>query len=371
MTAGRPAAAAGRRKRHILLNWKALVGIGISVLLLYLTFRRMDLAEVWLNLRGVNVPLFLLSAAAATSVFWIRAWRWRGILEPVASVPFRSRFAAVTIGFMGNNLLPARIGEFLRAYALSRLEPVPIVASFASLVIERLFDGVIVIALLFIAMSLPGFPEVAVGAGAAYTGYARAAAVVVAAVIVLLFGLVFMPVRAVALVERIVVIFPRSIRRPIVDACAAFLTGVAILRNPVLLIRATGWSVVLWVVNAVGFWIAFHAFGLDLPFTAALFFQSAIALAVSVPSGPAFVGVYHGAAVFVLANMWGASAAAAGAFAVGFHLAGFFPVTFIGLYFAWRMGLSIGEVRASEEVVEDAVESGIADTDRRPGRSSS
>jgi glycosyltransferase 2 family protein len=368
MTVRRPAAAAGRRKRHVLLNWKALLGIAISALLLYLTFRRMDLTEVWLNLRGVDVPLFLLSAVAATSVFWIRAWRWRGILEPVAIVPFRSRFAAVTIGFMGNNLLPARIGEFLRAYSLSRMEPVPIVASFASLVIERLFDGVIVIALLFIAMSLPGFPTVAVGAGMAYAGYARAAAVVVAMVILLLLGLVFMPVRAVALVERIVVVFPRSIRRPIVDACEAFLTGVAILRNPILLIRATGWSIALWVVNAVGFWIAFQAFGLDLPFTAALFFQSAIALAVSVPSGPAFVGVYHGAAVFVLVNMWGASAAAAGAFAVGFHLAGFFPVTFMGLYFAWRMGLSIGEVRASEEVVEDAVESGMAGSDRQPGR---
>jgi glycosyltransferase 2 family protein len=346
----------------MLLDWKALLGIAISAVLLYVTFRRMDLAEVWMNLRGVNVPLFLLSAVAATSVFWIRAWRWRGILEPVATVPFRSRFAAVTIGFMGNNLLPARIGEFLRAYSLSRMEPVPIVASFASLVIERLFDGVVVIALLFIAMSLPDFPSVAVGAGSAYAGYARAAAVMVGIVIALLLGLVFMPERAVALVERIVVIFPRSFRRPIVDACRAFLTGVAILRSPLLLIRASGWSVVLWLVNALGFWIAFHAFGLDLPFTAALFFQSAIALAVSVPSGPAFVGVYHGAAVFVLANMWGASTAAAGAFAVGFHLAGFFPVTFMGLYFAWRMGLSFGEVRASEEVVEDAVESGLIES---------
>jgi glycosyltransferase 2 family protein len=356
MSDGTPAAPGGGRKRHLLLDWKAVVGLGISALLLYLTFRNMDLREVWVHLRGVNIPLFVLSAAAATFVFWIRAWRWRGILEPVRIVPFRSRFAAVTIGFMGNNLLPARVGEFLRAYALSRMEPVPIVASLASLVVERLFDGIMVVSLLFVAMSLPDFPVLPAGEGVAFAGYARAAGVFVAVAVLLLVGLVFMPERSVALVERLVTVLPRSIRRPIVDALEAFLTGVGILRNPVLLLRATGWSLVLWLVNATGFWIAFHAFGLPLSFTAALFFQSALALAVSVPSGPAFVGVYHGAAVFVLVNMWGASAAAAGAFAVGFHLAGFFPVTFMGLYYAWRTGLSFGEVRASEEVVEDAVE---------------
>jgi glycosyltransferase 2 family protein len=354
-------------RQRRLLDWKAVVGIGISALLLYLTFRRMDMGAVWENLRGVHVPLFLLSSAAATAVFWIRAWRWRTILRPVRDVPFRSRFAAVTIGFMGNNLLPARIGEFLRAYSLSRMEPVPLVASFASLVIERLFDGIFVIALLFVAMSLPGFPAVDVAEGVGYTGYARVAAVVVLAATLFLFALVLMPQRAVALTERIVVLLPTAVRRPIVDALEAFLSGVGILRDPVLLIRASAWSLVLWLFNAVGFWIAFAAFGLPLPFTAALFFQSAIALAVSVPSGPAFVGVYHGAAVFVLSRMWGAHEAAAGAFAVGFHLAGFIPVTLIGLYYAWRMGLSIGEVKSSEEVVETAVES-VSPEARRQAR---
>lgn len=360
-----PAPAPRARRRRRLLDWKAVVGLAISALLLYLTFRRMDLAEVWRNLRGVDVPLFLLSSAAATFVFWIRAWRWRGILEPVARVPFRSRFAAVTIGFMGNNLLPARVGEFLRAYSLSRMEPVSIVASLASLVIERVFDGVLVISLLFLAMSLPDFPAVARGEGIAYTGYARAAGILLLVIIAILLALVFMPRRAVALVERVVVVLPKAVRRPIVDALEAFLTGVGILRNPLLLLRATAWSVVLWLFNALGFWIAFHAFGLPLSFTAALFFQSAIALAVSVPSGPAFVGVYHGAAVFVLANMWGAPQAAAGAFAVGFHLAGFIPVTLIGLYYAWRMGLSFGEVKSSEDVVETEVERALPEAERQ------
>ena len=64
---------------------------------------------------------------------------------------------------MGNNLLPLRVGEFARAYALSRLEPVPLVAAFSTLVLERLFDGIMLVLFLFISSALPGFPAVRLG----------------------------------------------------------------------------------------------------------------------------------------------------------------------------------------------------------------
>ncbi|MGH7464954.1 MAG: lysylphosphatidylglycerol synthase domain-containing protein, partial [Longimicrobiales bacterium] len=113
-------------------------------------------------------------------------------------------------------------------------------------------------------------------------------------------------------------------------------------------------------------WFAFRAFGMDLPFSAALFLQSAIALAVSIPSGPGFFGVFQGAATLVLHDMWAMPLDSALAFGIGFHLAGFIPVTVIGLYYAWRTGLSLGEVRESEQIVEESVEAAldIDDSDR-------
>ncbi|HEX6134731.1 MAG TPA: lysylphosphatidylglycerol synthase transmembrane domain-containing protein [Longimicrobiales bacterium] len=351
--------------RRRLLDWKAVVGILISAAALYFTFRRMELGGVIGELRAADPFLFLLSSAAVTFVFWIRAWRWRAILAPVAVTPFRSRFAAVTIGFMGNNVLPARVGEFMRAYALSRSEPVPIVSSFASLVIERIFDGVLVITLLFVAMAMPDFPPFSgtqefrlpgVATTITIAGLARSFGVVVGVVLVGVLLLVIFPRQAVAVLESAVRVLPKRVRRPIVDALEAFLGGVGVLRNPRHLLSTTAWSIALWVYNALGAWIAFRAFGIDLPFTAALFIQSAIALAVSIPSAPGFVGIYHGMAVFVLSTLWGAPAERAGAFAIGFHLAGFIPVTLIGLYYAWRMGISFGEAAASEEIVEESVE---------------
>lgn len=364
--AAAPGGAGDGSPRRRSLDWKAVLGIIISIAALYFTFRTMDFASVVGELRSADPLLLLLSAAVVTFVFWIRAWRWRAILRPIADTPFRDRFAAVTIGFMGNNLLPARVGEFMRAYALSRLQPrVPLVGSFASLVVERLFDGVLVIALLFAALSMPGFPPFSGAETITVPGVdrtftigemARGFGIFIGAAIAVLVALVTFPGPTVAVIERIVRILPRSFRRPIIDALEAFLDGVGVLRRPLLLLRTTFWSAALWLTNAAGCWIAFRAFGYELPFTAAVFFQSAIALAVSIPAGPGFFGVYHAMATFVLAGLWDQPLNSAGAFAVGFHLAGFIPVTVLGLWFAWRTGISLREAAESERTVEESVE---------------
>jgi glycosyltransferase 2 family protein len=276
---------------------------------------------------------------------------------------FRPRFAAVNIGFMGNNLLPARIGEFMRVLSLSRLEPVPVVASFGSLVVERVLDAILVIGLLFLATGLPGFPGLGrpgTQDGVDFTAVAQGVGLFVAALIVVLFLVVLFPVPTTRVIDRIAVrVLPERGRRLVVDAVAAFLAGIGVLRDPRLLARALAWSAVLWLVNAVGFWLAFRAFGLELSFAAALFFQWCISLAVSAPSGPAFFGTYHAAARVVLVSLWGLPSAPAVAFATGFHLAGFIPVTLIGLWFAWSTDFSFRRAPELEDVVEEAIERAI------------
>jgi uncharacterized protein (TIRG00374 family) len=338
------------------LDWKSAVGLLVSATLLYWVFRGQDPALILHNIATARPFPFVVATFWATFVFVIRAWRWRVILEPTGiETSFRSRFAATAIGFMGNNLIPLRVGEFMRAFALARVEPVPVVAAFSSLVIERLLDGAAVVGLLFVSMTLPGFPGL-FAEGAVYTTVARGIAVTVAAVFAVLFAFVLWPRPAVRLAEAAVRVLPHSMRRPIVDALEAFLAGAAILRNPLVLLRSVVWTLVHWMVNALGFWFAFRAFGLDLDYTAALFFQSVIAIAVSVPSAPGFFGPFEAAATLVLAGMWGASTDRATALAIGFHVASFIPVTLIGLWYARAIGFSLRDAGRSEERVEEAVE---------------
>jgi glycosyltransferase 2 family protein len=364
-----PPAAKPAKSKGGFGGWKAVIGLLLSAALLYYTFRGVDLGEVMREIGRADPLLFLLGTSAVTFVFWIRAWRWRVILRPIRDTPFRARFAAVAIGFMGNNLLPARIGEFMRALSLSRQVPVPVVASFGSLVIERLLDAVCVIGFLFLATLLPGFPGLGrrSGDGMDFAGIAQGVGIFVALLIAVLFLLVLFPTRTVRVMEAVAErLLPLKVRRPLVDALEAFLAGLGVLRDPGLLVRALAWSLFLWLVNAFGFWMALRAFGLDLPFVAALFFQSCIALGVSLPSAPGFFGSYHAAARVVLVGLWGLPEVPSLAFAAGFHLAGFIPITLIGLYYAWRTDFSFRAARQSEELVEENVEHALG-LDHQPG----
>ncbi len=354
-------------KRRSLLDWRALVGIAISVALLWWAFKDEDFSKIIAEVRLANPLWFVLAVAAATGVFWPRAWRWKTLLEPVApGIPFRSRFAATCIGFMGNNLLPARIGEFARVFALSRMERVPIVSGLGSLVVERLFDAVFVIGLLFVALLLPGVPALSNARGPNLTGIANTLAVLVAIAFMIGALLVLYPERSVGFFERrIARLLPKSFRRPLVDALEAFLSGLGILRSPRLLFTATFQSAALWLFNAVGFYLGFRAFGIDVNFAGALLLQSVIALAVSVPSGPGFFGLFEAGALLVLNQLYHIETERVLAFALGFHLGGFVPVTLMGLFYAWRLGLSLKEVGKSEEVVESAVEATLPPETRR------
>lgn len=349
------------RKHRTLFNWKAILGIVLSIALLWYALRDVDPHEVMAEVRRADPIFFLLSVIAATLVFPIRAWRWRTLIQPIApETSFRSRFAATSIGFMGNNILPARIGEFARAYAFAKMEKITVVGSFGSLVVERLFDAIGVIGLLFVAMSLPGVPDVTNIGGRDLTALANTLGILVVIGLALGLSLVLMPVRTVTFVEKYPArILPRAIRRPFVDALEAFLSGLVVLRSPLLLSAATAQTIALWLFNAVGFWLAFKAFDIDVGFAGALLLQSVIALAVSVPSGPGFFGPFELAAKFILVGAFGVADDKAVSFAIAFHIGGFIPITVIGLYYAWRLGISLREVEESEELVEEEVEKSL------------
>jgi uncharacterized protein (TIRG00374 family) len=258
---------------------------------------------------------------------------------------------------MGNNLLPARIGEFARAYALAREERGSMVTAFASLLAERLFDAIAVVSFLFLAMISPDFPELSDVSNRRFSGMANTMAILIGAAIVLCFLLVLWPQQTVRFFERRIAVFlPERMRRTLVDALEAFLLGLASLRSPGLLATVSFQTVIIWLINGTSFWFGLKAFGIYIPFSGALFLQSIIALFISAPSGPGFFGLFEAAAKVVLVGLYAIDETRAISFAIGLHLGGFVPITLIGLYHAWKLGISWKDVGQSEEIVEKAVE---------------
>lgn len=339
-------------------DWRVAVGFLVTGVLLWWVLRGVDFAAVLLEVRGADYRLLGLAVAVATGGFLVRALRWKVLLEPIRrDTGLRSRFAAVNIGFMANNLLPLRVGEFARAYALSRMEPVSPGGTFGSLAVERFLDAFTILLLLLVAVAAPDFPQDAMVAGRSVGSVVNGAALLVGGILLGLVILLIWPLKLVRLAERILGrILPAPAGRRIVDALEAFLDGLTSMRSPRLLALALLWSVGFWCWNSLAFWIGFRAFGIDVSYFAALFVNAMVAFAVAVPSSPGFFGTFHAGVAVSLQGVYGVGVDPTVAFAFGYHLAAFIPVTLLGLYYSWRLGLSLEEIEGSEETVEREVE---------------
>ncbi len=325
-------------------GWRAALGIAVSAGFLVWALRGVEWTEVRHALAAANVPLLALSALVATLTFPLRARRWRTILAPVVeNIPFGPLWRATAIGMMLNNVLPARAGEVARAYVLNREVPaVPFATAFASLAVDRVFDAVVLLSLLVVALFDPRFP--ATGASTLPVGnWAGLGTLLVAGLFACLYAIVFFPGRLIGWFE----LFARRVAPRIEargrDALLAFASGLGVLRSPRRFAAVLAWTFIHWLVNALAFFMAFKAVGVAAPFTAALLLQGIIGIAVAIPAAPGFFGVFEYAGVKGLA-IYGVSQSTAVVWAIGFHVFAFVPITVIGaLYFA-RLGIRLGAV---------------------------
>lgn len=335
------------------LKLRSVIGVLLSLLLLGWVLRDVSPAEVARQLGNANPLQMALAVAIALGGFLIRAFRWGILLIPLGQrTPFSARTAATFIGFAANNILPARVGEVARAFVLARLTSLPAASALATLVIERLLDGLVLVGLLFAAMAAPGFPA-AGGAGTEFRGWALAAAFVMVGVAAGLLLAVAAPRYAGRAGHLIARFLPVRFRAPFIDTLRSFAAGLRILTDLRLSAISLALAIGQWVFLALSYLLAFRAFGIDsVPFSGAVFMQSIISLAVAIPSSPGFFGPFEAAARVGL-GLWDVPVSQAISFAIGFHIAGFLPVTLIGMWYVWRLNLTWSEVRRSESAIED------------------
>ncbi len=330
------------------IGWRGALGILLGVALLAFTLREVSIAAVWGVLRESDPLLFALATVAGTLIFPLRARRWQTILEPVAAdIPMGPLWRSVAVGMMVTNLVPARAGEFARAFALTRETRVPFTAAFASVAVDRVFDGIIVLALLFVAMWDPALASNASIAGYSISQVAKIGSIAAATGLGVLYAIVIAPERWEALVRAVA----RRIAPKLEDRGATllrtFADGLAVLRHPGRFAAVLGWTLAHWLLHATAFWLGFKAVGIEVPLSAALLLQGVIAFSVALPAAPGFFGLFEVAAVAGLA-LYGVDATVAVSWALGFHLLTFLPITLFGLWYFARLGMRLGDLRTSE-----------------------
>jgi len=237
-------------------RWRFWLGILISALFLTYALRGQHLGDVWKTLRQANYWWLVPGVAIYFVAVWVRTWRWHYMLRPIKSISLSRLFPIVTIGYMGNNIYPVRAGEVLRSYVLKRREDVSISASLATVVVERLFDGV---AMLFFVFATLPFASL----GRAYEGPVILFSILFFGALALFFGLAVSPKRAqrwyTYFVDRIIPLRFRPLAHRSLDK---FMTGLASLRSKrdVFMIFST--SVIIWLLETGKYWFVMHAFSI-------------------------------------------------------------------------------------------------------------
>jgi uncharacterized protein (TIRG00374 family) len=335
----------------VVKRWQFWLGAVISAVLLWWALRNLQLEDVWLALQGAEYWWLIPGVAVYMLGVWARTWRWHYLLRPLKRVSIRTMFPIVAIGYMGNNIYPARAGELLRAYVLRKREGISISASFATIIIERAFDGIVMLA--FVFLNLPELASLTGESG--FIGDIRTLAIVGAgvfflAVLVFLLMAIF-PQQSINMVNRIINRFiPLRFRTSLHSLVERFHAGLASLRSPkdVLMVLVT--SVIIWLFETWKYWFVMHAFSFRVSFFALMLMNGIVNLATTIPSAPGYIGTFDAPGIKVLeAN--GVPGAIAAGYTLVLHAALWFPITLLGAYYMAREQLSWQSVQ--EEIAEE------------------
>jgi glycosyltransferase 2 family protein len=326
----------------------------VTVLLLAWALHGVDARAVLGHMRRANPILFVVAIALATASFPLRTARWRVILRDADGRPFpwTPLWHATAVGFMANNLLPARAGEFARAYIANRQVPVQFTTALASIGVERLFDGLVMLALLAAAIAAPSFPGGATIGGTALSHIAAWAAALFGTMLLVALLVVYRPAPWLRVATRTLhAILPARHAERFTRLAEGVVAGLAVLKSPERFARVVVWSLVLWVVNGLSFAVCFRAFGLPVPWEGAFLLQGLIGFGVAVPSSPGFFGPFEAVTRFTL-GLYAIGADQAVSYAVAYHIGGFIPITLLGLYSLSRTHVRLAELRPVEAVKE-------------------
>lgn len=324
-------------------RWQFWLGILISAGFLYFALRGLRLADAWQAVKTARFIWLVPGVAVYFIGVWVRAWRWHYLLRPLKKIPTATMFPIVTIGYMGNNIYPARAGEVLRAVILKNREDVPISASLATVIVERVFDGVVMLGFVFLNLGelarltadsgfIGNIQQLAIWGAVAFIG----------ALAVFMLAAMFPQCMEKIVAWMVARFVPARFREKVLGLSIRFLSGLESLRSPQEALMVLVTTVIIWLLETGKYWFVMHAFPFQVSFFALMLMNGIVNLATTLPSAPGYVGTFDAPGIALL-GAYHVPGEIAAAYTLVLHVALWFPITALGAYYYLRQPLRWGE----------------------------
>jgi glycosyltransferase 2 family protein len=301
------------------------IGMAISAVALVVAFMRIDFEEAREAFRAANYLWLVPATGAAIASLFLRSIRWRALFSPL-DFPVTQLFGIMTIGFTVNTVLPLRVGDVARAHLIKQVHDESRMRAFSTVMVEHLADAVVVLLLLLALAPFLPFPEWAETATWGAAGIVMVGGVVVVA-------LWFCRGKALSVFDRLGDLIPWVSTESIHEKVDSLIEGFSALDSGRALAKVAVWSILMWLSGGLMMWAVLIAFGLPHSFQAGIFLVTMSAIALTIPSSPGFVGVYHVLLIEAAALVLDVSRGAAAGFAVVTHLLLFVPPIILAIIY--------------------------------------
>lgn len=323
-------------------RWGEFLGFLLTLLFGGLAIWRLDLRLVVSTLGQANYLLVPVAALFTLLGYILRTTRWRVILAPSKQIPVPRLFPVLVIGFAANNLLPARLGEFVRAYLLGTKEGISKSLSFATIVVERVLDGITLILLFTLVSSFLVLPAWGQQVGII-------ASVIFLGALLFLLLLLLRRDQALTLLEQLLQRAPPTLSGRAMGIFSSFVEGTRVLGQRRRFLPLAILSLAVWILEAGSYLVLTWAFALPLSLQerplAALFVLALANLGILIPSSPGYIGTFHFFAMTALLA-FRVEQEVALSYAVLSHATQYLLITGLGVFFLWTENLSLGRLRA-------------------------
>ncbi len=321
-------------KEH--LKKRYILGFLIGALFLWLSIRKVELSEVWQAMKGANYWYLIPNLCFTFAGMWLRAVRWKVMLDPIGKVPLPKVYASTMIGFMANNVLPFRLGEFVRPYSVGVVGKISRSAAMATIALERVFDMFAL--LVFLVMVLILLPSLNSVDWLDNVGFLALAVSLL--LLVFLAALKRWPAQSQRVVARVLAFFPKKASDLGGDIFGKFVSGLSVMGSGAGVIYLSFLSLLVWGLSAFNSYFMLLAFDLHLGPLAWFTWLVVVSLGIMLPAAPGFIGTYQAFTVLSLA-LFNVSRETALAVSVITHAMQFFPITLAGLYHLRKEHLSL------------------------------